>query len=165
MATKMKERNIEKIVKAVSKDNESKNHETNFRRKCNPAPHTGIQQKPTGHSLPAPHTARLRTPHSPQLDRQEHGTTKRTRPHGIFRESHPAHSGASRAHLPFLGGALIRADYPHGFPSLREGADFLVKPHSSGSKYISVTPRPFQIFSSLAGIRQREPKSTPLTQP
>ena len=60
---------------------------------------------------------------SPQLDRQEHGTTKRTRPHGIFRESHPAHSGASRAHLPFLGGALIRADYPHGFPSLREGAD------------------------------------------
>lgn len=28
----MKERNIEKIVKAVSKDNESKNHETNFRR-------------------------------------------------------------------------------------------------------------------------------------
>ena len=52
----MKERNIEKIVKAVSKDNESKNHETNFRRKCNPAPHTGIQQKPTGHSLPAPHT-------------------------------------------------------------------------------------------------------------
>ncbi len=36
----MKERNIEKIVKAVSKDNESKNHETNFRRKCNPAPHT-----------------------------------------------------------------------------------------------------------------------------
>ncbi|MCS3263001.1 DUF4248 domain-containing protein [Bacteroides thetaiotaomicron] len=53
-------------------------------------------------------------------------------------------------HLPFLGGALIRADYPHGFPSLREGADFLVKPHSSGSKYISVTPRPFQIFSSLA---------------
>ena len=150
MATKMKERNIEKIVKAISKDNESKNHETNFRRKCNPAPHTGIQQKPTGHSLPAPHAARLRTPHSPQLDRQEHGTTKRTRPHGIFRQSHPAHSGTSRAHLPFLGGALIRADYPHGFPSLREGADFLVKPHSSGSKYISVTPRPFQIFSSLA---------------
>ncbi|MCS2899799.1 DUF4248 domain-containing protein [Bacteroides thetaiotaomicron] len=25
--------------------------------------------------------------------------------------------------FPFLGGALIRADYPHGFPSLREGAD------------------------------------------
>ena len=43
----MKERNIEKIVKAVSKDNESKNHETNFRRKCNPAPHTGIQQLAT----------------------------------------------------------------------------------------------------------------------
>jgi hypothetical protein len=65
----------------------------------------------------------IRTPHSPQLDRQEHGTTKRTRPHGIFRQSHPAHSGTSKAHLPFLGGALIRADYPHGFPSLREGAD------------------------------------------
>ena len=74
----MKERNIEKIVKAVSKDNESKNHETNFRRKCNPAPHTGIQQKPTGHSLPAPHTARLRTPHSPQLDRQEQNELART---------------------------------------------------------------------------------------
>ncbi|MCS2388498.1 DUF4248 domain-containing protein [Bacteroides thetaiotaomicron] len=44
-----------------------------------------------------------------KLDRQEHGTTKRTRPHGIFRQSHPAHSGTSRAHLPFLGGALIRA--------------------------------------------------------
>ena len=53
----------------------------------------------------------------------KNGTTKRTRPHGIFRQSHPAHSGTSKAHLPFLGGALIRADYPHGFPSLREGAD------------------------------------------
>ena len=57
----MKERNIEKIVKAVSKDNESKNHETNFRRKCNPAPHTGIQQKPTAHIQPASARRTLRS--------------------------------------------------------------------------------------------------------
>lgn len=163
MATKTKKRNIEKIVKAVSKDNESKNHETNFRKKCNPAPHTGIQQKPTGHSLPAPHTARLRTPHSPQLDRQEHGTTKRTRPHGIFRQSHPAHSGTSRAHLPFLGGALIRADYPHGFPSLREGADLKVPFFGKQVYFRHATSLSNLLF--VGRIRQREPKSTPMPQP
>lgn len=44
-------------------------------------------------------------------------------PHGIFRQSHLLTPAQVRLHLPFLGGALIRADYPHGFPSLREGAD------------------------------------------
>lgn len=144
----MKERNIEKIVKAVSKDNESKNHETNFRRKCQPCPHTGIQQKPTGHSLPAPHTARLRTPHSPQLDRQEHGTTKRTRPHGIFRQAillTPAQVGLI---FRFLGEPCSELTIRMASPPFGKG--LTKKSHSSGSKYISVTPRPFQTFSLLA---------------
>ena len=40
---------------------------------------------------------------------------------GYSEKANPAHSGTSKAHLPFLGGALIRADYPHGFPSSGRG--------------------------------------------